>query len=232
MGRPGTGSRPAPSPVAGSRTTWSRARVRTACRPPTTMSSPTSATWPIRDSPSTPPTGWSPGWTRKGWLPCRKHWPGRSRSSLSRRRPPAPPRCAKTSRVTWPDTRAELSESGCLPPAKYWGSSSSTAAAVAAATPGHTAAYRDLDVTILQKLIFERVLGIPSEGPAAEKNVTFFKDAGDAFERLENGEFQAGFFMNPTGLEQVRDVAFAGERMPQKATFFYPKLPTGSSDLP
>ena len=99
--------------------------------------------------------------------------------------------------------------------------------AVAAATPGHTAAYQDLDVTVLQKLILERGLGSPSEGPAAEKYITFFKDTGDAFERLENGEFQAGFFMNPTRLEQVRETAFAGERMPQKATFFYPKLPTG-----
>lgn len=99
--------------------------------------------------------------------------------------------------------------------------------AVAEATPGQTAVYQELDVTVLQKLILEHALDIPSEGPAAEKHVTFFKDAGDAFERLESGEFQAGFFMNPTGLEQVREVAFAGERMPQKATFFYPKLPTG-----
>ncbi len=88
-------------------------------------------------------------------------------------------------------------------------------------------AYQELDVTVLQKLILEQALGISSEGPAAEEHVTFFKDTGDAFERLDNGEFQAGFFMNPTRLEQVREVAFAGERMPQKATFFYPKLPTG-----
>jgi len=100
-------------------------------------------------------------------------------------------------------------------------------ALAARATPGKTAAYQELDVTVLQKLILEQALDIPSEGPAAEEHVTFFKDAGDAFERLANGEFQAGFFMNPTRLEQVREVALAGERMPQKATFFYPKLPTG-----
>jgi len=100
-------------------------------------------------------------------------------------------------------------------------------AAVAQAAPGRTAAYRELDVTVLQKLILEQALGVPSEGPASETHVTFFKDTADAFARLEHGEFQAGFFMNPTGLEQVREVALAGERMPQKATFFYPKLPTG-----
>jgi uncharacterized protein (DUF1015 family) len=62
---------------------------------------------------------------------------------------------------------------------------------------------------------------------AAERYVAFFKDMGDAFARLSAGESQVGFFMNPTGLDQVRDVALGGERMPQKATFFYPKLPTG-----
>jgi uncharacterized protein (DUF1015 family) len=99
--------------------------------------------------------------------------------------------------------------------------------AVAAVTPGHSRAYRDLDVTVLQKLILEPALVIPSQGPEAEKLVTYFKDTTAAFERLEAGDFQAGFFMNPTGLDQVREVAFGGERMPQKATFFYPKLPTG-----
>jgi uncharacterized protein (DUF1015 family) len=100
-------------------------------------------------------------------------------------------------------------------------------ATAAAATPGHTAAYQQLDVTILQELILEPILGIPAERSAAEGSITYFKDATDAFEGLEAGEFQAGFFMNPTGLEQVKEVALAGERMPQKATFFYPKLPTG-----
>ena len=99
--------------------------------------------------------------------------------------------------------------------------------AAAGAAPDHTAAYRRLDATILQRLILEPALGIPSEGNESEERITYFKDAADAFDRLEKGEFQAGFFMNPTGLEQVREVALAGERMPQKATFFYPKLPTG-----
>jgi uncharacterized protein (DUF1015 family) len=99
--------------------------------------------------------------------------------------------------------------------------------AIDAVTPGHSQAYRGLDVTILQHLILQPALGIPSEGPEAETLVTYFKDTTAAFERLDAGEFQAGFFMNPTGLDQVRQVAFGGERMPQKATFFYPKLPTG-----
>jgi uncharacterized protein (DUF1015 family) len=100
-------------------------------------------------------------------------------------------------------------------------------AAAQAAAPGHSPAYQELDVAILQTLVMEKVLGITTADMAAERYVTFFKDRNDAFARLEAGEFQVGFFMNPTRLDQVRQVAFGGERMPQKATFFYPKLPTG-----
>jgi uncharacterized protein (DUF1015 family) len=100
-------------------------------------------------------------------------------------------------------------------------------AAAYAAAPKASVAYQELDVTILQALVLEDVLGVTAADIAEERHVSFFKDLGDAFARLEAGEFQAGFFMNPTGLDQVRQVAFAGERMPQKTTFFYPKLPTG-----
>jgi uncharacterized protein (DUF1015 family) len=75
--------------------------------------------------------------------------------------------------------------------------------------------------------VLRQALGITLDDLAAETYVTFFKDPTDAFARLAAGEFQAGLFMNPTRLDQIREVAFGGERMPQKATFFYPKLPTG-----
>ncbi|MBN1631155.1 MAG: DUF1015 family protein, partial [Thermoleophilia bacterium] len=100
-------------------------------------------------------------------------------------------------------------------------------AAARAAAPGHIAAYQELDVTILQTLVLEKALGLTPADMAAERYVTYFKDPAETFARLQSGEFQAGFFMNPTGLDQIRECAFAGERMPQKATFFYPKLPTG-----
>jgi uncharacterized protein (DUF1015 family) len=95
------------------------------------------------------------------------------------------------------------------------------------AASGHTAAYHELDVNILQTLILEKALGISAADMSTEKHVAFFKDSADAFSRLEAGEFQVGFFMNPTGLDQVCEVAFGGERLPQKTTFFYTKLPTG-----
>jgi len=99
--------------------------------------------------------------------------------------------------------------------------------AAQAAVPDHSPAYRELDVTILQSLVLGRVLGITEADMRAEKHVTFVKDWNEAFRRLYSREFQVGFFMNPTRLDQIREVALGGERMPQKATFFYPKLPTG-----
>ncbi len=99
--------------------------------------------------------------------------------------------------------------------------------AVRKAVPDRSAAYRGLDVTILHSLVLEKILGITEADLRAEKYVTYVKDWNDAFRQLQTGEFQVGFFMNATRLDQIREVAFGGERMPQKATFFYPKLPTG-----
>jgi uncharacterized protein (DUF1015 family) len=93
--------------------------------------------------------------------------------------------------------------------------------------PDHTPAYQQLDVTVLHKLAFEKVLGVTPEDIAAGRHISFAKDWNEAFNRLQSGEFQAGFFMRPTRLQQVREVARAGERMPQKSTYFFPKLPTG-----
>ncbi len=94
-------------------------------------------------------------------------------------------------------------------------------------SPGHSAAYQELDVAILQDLVLKRALGISAAEIAAEQHIAYAKDTAEAFARLRSGESQLGFFMNATGLDQVCEVAFGGERMPQKTTFFYPKLPTG-----
>ena len=106
--------------------------------------------------------------------------------------------------VTWPRIRGAPSRYGRPAPAVSMGCASSTRPRLPRRRPGIQPPYQQLDVTILQELIFEPVLGIPAERPAAEGSITYFKDATDAFERLEAGEFQAGFFMNPTGLEQVK----------------------------
>lgn len=96
-----------------------------------------------------------------------------------------------------------------------------------AVDPARTDAYRHLDVTVLHSLILENMLNITPDNVAAGEHVSFHKSWGDAMGALESGDAQVGFFMNPTRLEQVKEVAGSGERMPQKSTYFYPKLPTG-----
>ena len=102
-----------------------------------------------------------------------------------------------------------------------------TDACLAKRESGCSDACQELDVTILQTLVLEEELGISASDVASEERVAFFKDTGAAFAALAAGEFQLGFFLNAVGLDEVRALAFAGERMPQKTTFFHPKLPTG-----
>lgn len=92
---------------------------------------------------------------------------------------------------------------------------------------GSTAEALSLDVSVLQRLALERALGITAESVAHGSNVVFVKEWAEGFALLDGGECQAGFFLNPTRLDQVEGMALRGERMPQKSTYFYPKVPTG-----
>jgi uncharacterized protein (DUF1015 family) len=78
---------------------------------------------------------------------------------------------------------------------------------------------KDLDVTVLHKLIFERLLKID--------HYEYEMDPDIAVERARKGLFEAVFFLNPTSVKDVKEVALAGQRMPPKSTYFYPKLLTG-----
>lgn len=92
-------------------------------------------------------------------------------------------------------------------------------------------ASRRLDVMVLHKLILERVLGIGERELAGETNIEYIKDFGaavdEAIAAVDKGRKQAVFFMNPTRAEQVKQVAAANEKMPQKSTFFFPKIFSG-----
>jgi uncharacterized protein (DUF1015 family) len=88
-------------------------------------------------------------------------------------------------------------------------------------------ALRALDVTLLHGLLMQHVLGLSPESQERQENLRYVKDAGEAVAAVEKAEAQAAFLLNPTAMEQVREVAEAGEVMPQKSTFFYPKLPSG-----
>jgi uncharacterized protein (DUF1015 family) len=93
--------------------------------------------------------------------------------------------------------------------------------------PDKAPAYRKLDVSILHHLVIDKLLGIRVETHKLGRNIEYVKDAVEASRMTENGAAEVVFFMNPTKVGEVKDVATAGERMPQKATYFYPKLLTG-----
>ncbi|HET7319725.1 MAG TPA: DUF1015 domain-containing protein [Nitrospirota bacterium] len=93
--------------------------------------------------------------------------------------------------------------------------------------PDKSPAYRRLDVSILHHLIIDRLLGVRMETHKLGLNIEYIKEAEEADRRVHEGLADIVFFMNPTKVREVKDVAEAGERMPQKATYFYPKLLTG-----
>jgi len=87
--------------------------------------------------------------------------------------------------------------------------------------------WKKLDVTILHTLLIEKVLGISEKNLAEQKNITYTISGDEAIKDVKAGKYQIALFLNPTKIEEVKDVATAGEKMPQKSTFFYPKLITG-----
>ena len=86
---------------------------------------------------------------------------------------------------------------------------------------------RGLDVNILHEGIFKAYLGIGPEEVASQKYVDYFRDRQELIKGVREGSHQLGFLLNPTRLNQVREVSERGEKMPQKSTDFYPKLLTG-----
>lgn len=90
-----------------------------------------------------------------------------------------------------------------------------------------SAASRALDVNVLTETVLKPLLGLDDGDLAAGERVTFTEDVEEAWRRTEQSHNLLGFLVNPTRVEQVIAVADANELMPQKATFFYPKLGTG-----
>ena len=94
--------------------------------------------------------------------------------------------------------------------------------------PAHcSAASRSLDISVLHHAVLGVALGITPQRPEQEAALAYTEDAAEALRQVETGRYPLAFLLNPTPVEQVLAVADAGERMPQKSTFFHPKLPTG-----
>ena len=76
-------------------------------------------------------------------------------------------------------------------------------------------------------ILLEKGLGITAEAVVAEKNITYEREMEAAMAVVDRGQAQLGCFLNPVRIEQVAEIALAGEVLPQKSTDFYPKLLSG-----
>ena len=86
---------------------------------------------------------------------------------------------------------------------------------------------RTLDVSILHRLILEQYLDITAQAQEAQSNLRYCNGFNEPFAQIDRSEGQLAFLLNPPRMHEIRDVANAGEKMPQKSTYFYPKLLSG-----
>jgi len=86
---------------------------------------------------------------------------------------------------------------------------------------------RRLDVVQLHRVLLQNVLGISEEAILEQQHLNYVRSAEEAAARVTEGAANIAFLMNPVRMEQLREIAFAGEVMPQKSTDFYPKLLSG-----
>ena len=89
----------------------------------------------------------------------------------------------------------------------------------------HSELYKRLDVSVLDHIILEELLGLASS--AEEVGIAYNYDRKDVISKVKDGQYQLAFILSPVRTEVIRAIADAGDRMPRKATYFYPKLPSG-----
>ncbi|MEK6790865.1 MAG: DUF1015 domain-containing protein [Deltaproteobacteria bacterium] len=87
--------------------------------------------------------------------------------------------------------------------------------------------FKGLDVTVLHSLILTKILGLTREAQEKQENLVYVKSYAEALKAAKEGANQMVFLLNPTKIEQVKAVAETGQVMPQKSTYFYPKLLSG-----
>ena len=92
---------------------------------------------------------------------------------------------------------------------------------------GLSARQQSLDVVQLHKCLLEGVLKLSEESIRNQQNLSYVREASEALAQVRKDTANIAFLMNPCPVQQVRDIALAGEVMPQKSTDFYPKLLSG-----
>ncbi|MFC1865242.1 DUF1015 domain-containing protein [Chloroflexota bacterium] len=88
----------------------------------------------------------------------------------------------------------------------------------------HSAIYTKMDVSIVDHIILEELLGLNSQD---EVKISYNYDRQDAVEGVLSGEYQLAFIISPVKWKTIKAIADIGDRMPRKSTYFYPKLPSG-----
>ena len=96
-----------------------------------------------------------------------------------------------------------------------------------AALPGYSEAYRQLDTGVLETLLLKSAVGLTDDDISHLRGLRYAREADKALSLVRGGACDVAFLMRPTPIAQVRDVAAAGENMPPKSTYFFPKLLTG-----
>jgi len=96
-----------------------------------------------------------------------------------------------------------------------------------AALPDRAEPYRRLDTAVLEALILKGALEMTDDDIDHLEGLGYARDFDQALELVQSAEYDAAFFMAPTPVERVQEVAAAGESMPPKSTYFFPKVPTG-----
>ena len=95
------------------------------------------------------------------------------------------------------------------------------------ALPGMPEAYRRLDTAVLEALLLMGPLGLSEHDISELHRFGYARSAQAGIDLVSSGEFDLGFFLRPTPVTQVREVAAAGVSMPPKSTYFFPKVITG-----
>lgn len=86
---------------------------------------------------------------------------------------------------------------------------------------------KNLDLTVLHKVILTKELGFTEEEQMAQDGIKYIKVENEAFDMIDSGKAEASFIMAYPKIEDIKRISTAGYRMPQKSTYFYPKLLSG-----
>jgi uncharacterized protein (DUF1015 family) len=127
----------------------------------------------------------------------------------------------------WLGARSRDALAVALQDGGFYGLTLRDRAALDAALPGVPLEVRELDVSILHALVFDRIFGLKADAIRKGGNIEYTIDARRALTAVAEGRADGAFLMSPPSIGDVERVSLAGATMPEKSTYFFPKLLTG-----